>query len=73
MTTKRQTPEQLTCAYCGAIKQEISFFIGASTKKDWCMIEGTGKMTCPLCYDKAATEGQAAIDRHIQWVNNGCK
>ena len=71
--TTRQTPEVLTCAYCGAIKQEIIFCIGASSKKDWCMVEGTGKMTCPDCYDKAMAEGQAAIDRHVQWVANGCK
>ena len=72
-TKTRQTPEQLTCAYCGAIKQEISFFIGATKKADWCMVEGTGKMTCPNCYDKAMAEGKEALDKHIQWVNNGCK
>jgi len=71
--TKRETPEVLTCAYCGAIKQEIIFCIGASNGKDWCMVEGTGKMTCPTCYDLAMADGQAAITRHIQWVADGCK
>lgn len=66
---KRQTPENLTCAYCGAVKKEIIFCIGASSKKDWCMIEGTGKMTCPECYDTAMGEGRMAIEQHIKWVN----
>ena len=69
----RNTAEKLTCTYCGAVKEEIIFCIGASSKKDWCMVEGTGKMTCPACYDKAMNEGKAAIERHIQWVNSGCK
>jgi len=68
--TKRQTPDTLTCAYCGTVKNEISFFIGATKKPDWCMIEGTGKITCPDCYTKASLEGQAAVDRHITWVNS---
>ena len=49
------------CAYCGAEKVGISFFIGASKEPDWTMVEGTGKITCPDCYDKAMAEGQAKI------------
>jgi len=66
MQTRKGNPSQLVCDYCGAVKKEISFFIGASIKADWCMIEGTGKMTCPACYDKAIAEGRAAIDKHVQ-------
>ena len=66
MRSNRATPDTLTCAYCGAVKNEISFFIGAARKADWCMVEGTGKVTCPACYDKAMAEGRAAIDRHIE-------
>lgn len=48
-------PEKLVCAYCGAEKAEISFFIGASKEPDWTMWEGTGKVSCPKkeCFDKA--------------------
>ena len=35
MKNKRETPEQLTCQYCGAVKNEITFVIGASRKPDW--------------------------------------
>lgn len=60
----------LKCEYCGKIKKEITFVIGASTKNDWCMHEGTGKMSCPDCYTKASKEGQARIKKHIQQVND---
>ena len=58
-----------TCDYCGKEKEGISFCIGASTRKDWTMVEGTGKMTCPDCYDKAMAEGRAAIERYIKSYN----
>jgi hypothetical protein len=57
--------EQLTCDYCGAVKQEISFCIGAARKPEWTMVYGTGKLTCPACYDKAMAEGRATIDKHV--------
>jgi len=53
--------ETLTCEYCGKIKNELSFFIGATNTPDWCMIEGTGKIACPDCYEKASAEGQEVI------------
>jgi len=53
--------DKITCEYCGKEKEEIIFAIGASNKPDWCMVEGTGKMTCPDCYNKAMAEGQAVI------------
>lgn len=59
----------LICAYCGAVKAEVSFVIGASRVPDWCMIYGTGKMSCPACYTKASAEGSAAVDRHVAAVN----
>ena len=70
MNTKtKATPDKLTCAYCGAVKQEISFMIGAARKADWCMVYGTGKITCPACYEKAMAEGSAAVDKHIADYN----
>lgn len=63
--------DKIVCVYCGKEKKEVSFVIGAARKADWCMVEGTGKMTCPDCYDKAMKEGQEAIDRHIAFVNKG--
>ena len=67
---KMQEEHKTICEYCGKEKEGLSFYIGASSKKDWCMIEGTGKMCCPDCYDRAMAEGQAAIEKHLAWVNN---
>ena len=53
--------DKLVCAYCGEVKEEVSFFIGASNEPDWVMNEGTGKISCPNCYDKGRAEGQDAI------------
>jgi sarcosine oxidase delta subunit len=61
--------KQLKCDYCGTVKEEIGFFIGAAKTADWCMVQGTGKMTCPACYEKAMAEGRAAIDRHVAAYN----
>lgn len=55
--------EKLKCDYCGAEKKEIAFVIGASPAPEWTMIEGTGKITCPDCYDVATKEGKKAIDK----------
>ncbi len=60
---------KLKCEFCGKEKEEFSFIIGASSKPDWCMIEGTGKITCPECYKIAAKEGSDAIDNHIKRHN----
>ncbi len=57
------------CEYCGKEKAGLSFYIGASSKSDWCMIEGTGKMSCPECYPRAIMEGKEAIDQHIENYN----
>jgi len=51
------------CVFCGKEKEGLSFTIGASNQPDWCMVEGTGKMACPECYEKAMQEGQEAIHR----------
>ena len=71
--TKRMQVENKTiCFYCGKEKEGLSFCIGASSKKDWCMVEGTGNMTCPDCYEKAINEGKDAIDKHIKdWNSMG--
>ena len=58
----RMDKEHITiCEFCGKTKEGLSFVIGASTQPDWCMVEGTGKMACPGCYEKAMAEGQEAI------------
>jgi hypothetical protein len=62
-------PDKLTCEYCGAEKNEIAFYIGATNIPDWCMIEGTGKIACPACYKKASAEGQDRIYKHIKLHN----
>ena len=60
----RMQAEQVTiCEYCGATKQGLSFVIGASKTPDWVMVEGTGKMACPACWERARREGAAAVDR----------
>lgn len=59
----------IVCAYCGATKTEVTFIIGASSKPDWCMIYGTGKIACPACYVKAAAEGKKAVDNHVKEYN----
>ena len=43
----------MKCDFCGKVKKEVHFAIGASNKPDWCIIEGSGKMACPICYPKA--------------------
>lgn len=42
------------------------FVIGASREADWCMHEGTGKVSCPECYSKGSKEGQDRINQHIK-------
>ena len=61
--------EKLTCEYCGKVKEEFSFIIGASLNPDWCMIEGTGKITCPDCYSIASEEGNASINNYTNNFN----
>jgi hypothetical protein len=63
---KMAREHKLFCEYCGLVKEEFTFVIGASSKPDWCMVEGTGKMACPTCYPTAMAEGVAAIDRHVK-------
>lgn len=54
------------CAYCGKEKEGLSFFIGASPEPDWTMVEGTGKITCPDCFEKAVHEGQIIIKKSME-------
>lgn len=67
---------QLACAYCGKVKKEVSFFIGASSfpsllaaKASWTMHEGTGKISCPECYKIASKEGQLRVEKYINSFN----
>ena len=52
---------KLKCAYCGAEKEEISFMIGASLEPEWCMHEGTGKVSCPDCHPKGVAEAENVL------------
>ena len=61
--------DKLICEYCGNVKQEVSFVIGASNDKEWVMNEGTGKVSCPDCWEIGRKEGQGAIDKHIKNYN----
>lgn len=63
----------LKCFYCGKEKSEITFVIGVSSKPDWCMIYGTGKMACPDCYEKGQAEAQEKLDNHVKWHIKMCK
>ena len=53
-----QKKQVTRCSYCGKEKEGLSFIIGASDKPDWCMVEGTAKMCCPNCYEKAQAEAK---------------
>ena len=54
---------QLVCDYCGKKREEISFVIGASLERDWVMMEGTGKVSCPECWEKGKEEARAGLDK----------
>ena len=54
--------EPVVCDYCGAEKSEVSFMIGASLDAtDWVLWEGTGKYSCPDCYDRGKAESKSVI------------
>lgn len=67
--------DKLICEYCGAVQEKVMFCIGASKGPEWTMHEGTGKVSCddPVCYTKGVTEGQAAINAHVNAHNMRCK
>ena len=60
---RMQAENRTICEYCGAEKAGLSFYIGASREPAWTMIEGTGKMACPVCWQRATQDGQEAIHR----------
>ena len=59
-----QSKNVTICEYCGATKEGISFVIGASRTPDWVMVEGTGAMCCPICWEAARMHGQDAVRKH---------
>jgi len=63
--SKNKTTE-IKCAYCGKVRTEVKFMIGASVGPEWTMHEGTAKMSCDneVCWEKGRTEGRAASGRH---------
>jgi len=58
---RMQAESKTICEYCGAEKEGLSFFIGASLAPAWTMVEGTGKMCCPKCWADAVSEGEKVI------------
>ena len=62
-TKKMMAEDKCICAFCGAEKKGLSFVIGASSKPDWCMIYGTGKMACPACYETGQEEARLLGDK----------
>jgi len=60
---------KLVCAYCGKVRDRVMFCIGASVKPDWTMVQGTGKVTCPDCYDKAMGEATIRKNAYINSQN----
>lgn len=65
--------DKMVCEFCGKVKDQVIFAIGASNQPDWCMVEGTGKMACPSCYSKAMKEGQAVIKGLVKPICFHCK
>lgn len=49
------------CDYCKKENDTSGFFIGASTEPSWTMHEGTGKLSCPDCYEMAKKEAKQAM------------
>lgn len=62
----KSTQGKMVCDYCGTTKDTVVFVIGASREPEWVMNEGTGKISCPACFDKGRAEGQARIKAHIK-------
>jgi hypothetical protein len=58
-------PDKLTCTYCGKQREQFVLAIGASLTKDWVIWEGTGKVSCPDCWEQAKEESANAIEMHI--------
>lgn len=60
---------KMTCDYCGKVRDQIIFCIGASKKADWVLHQGSGKVSCPECWEIGRKEGEEIIDKHIAYVN----
>jgi hypothetical protein len=54
----------LKCDNCGQTRDRVMFVIGASREPDWCMHEGTGRVSCPNCYPLEAERARLAIEKH---------
>ncbi|RLD68394.1 MAG: hypothetical protein DRI98_11845 [Bacteroidetes bacterium] len=67
---KRKNRE-IKCEWCGKVRDECKFIIGASSKPDWVMVYGTGKMTCPDCHPKAMKDADIARDKWEQANEKG--
>lgn len=56
---------KMVCEYCAAVREEVMFCIGASKAADWVMHEGTGKVSCPNCWEIGKKEGREAIEKYV--------
>jgi hypothetical protein len=61
MLKEVQIMKKLECYYCDAVKEEISFMIGASLQPEWTMHEGTGKVSCPDCHSRGVEEAENVL------------
>lgn len=69
----KSTQEKMVCDYCGAVQEKVQFFIGASNVPAWVMNEGTGKVSCPNCFEKGKAEGRLRVQAHVKTINEGVK
>ncbi len=67
----KSSQNKLICDYCGAVQEKVAFFIGANTVPSWVMNEGSGKVSCPNCFEVGKKEGQLRVQAHIKSVNKG--
>ncbi len=72
MTTKKKSKfdnSKMVCDYCQCVQEQVMFCIGASRQADWVMHEGTGKISCPGCWEIGSEEGRKAIENHVNNIN----
>ena len=56
---------KLKCDYCGKVKKEVSFYIGAALdSRDCVMWEGTGKVSCDCekCFSQGRNESMKSVE-----------
>lgn len=67
------------CASCGTLQEgALKFIFGAKSdnpqsKDDWCLVEGTGRLVCALCYPEESRSGKNMIESYIARFNARAK